>query len=146
MPHRILTEPIAAAAVFTASLTGWLTDKDWERLVGPWGGMLVSLCMVVVLLRHSAKRISKEDTERERRHQESMELQTKLGERLDKQNESMQAVAIESIKAQAKVTGAIERLDSNAQRMTLEFRELSDGLKVRPCQMQMRPMPVEREQ
>ena len=46
-----------AAPVLLASLTGWLSDKDWERLIGPWGGMLVSIAMLGFLLRHTASRM-----------------------------------------------------------------------------------------
>lgn len=133
-----------AAPVLLASLTGWLSDKDWERLIGPWGGMLVSIAMLGILLRHTASRMRKDDENRDKRHSESMAVQKALGERLDKQSEKLQEIAIESIKAQAKVAGAIERFDSNAQRLTVEFRELNDNLKQRPCQL--KPMPVARHE
>lgn len=120
-----------AAPVLLASLTGWLSDKDWERLIGPWGGMLVSIAMLAILLRHTATRMRKDDENRDKRHTESMQVQKELGERLDKQNEKLQEIAIEGIKAQAKVSSAIERFDANAQRMTIEFRELSDAIKMR---------------
>jgi hypothetical protein len=133
-----------AAPVLLASLTGWLSDKDYERLIGPWGGMLVSIAMLAILLRHTASRMRKDDENRDKRHAESMQMQTALGERLDKQNERLQEIAIEGIKAQAKVAGAIERFDSNAQRLAIEFRELNDSLKQRPCQLH--PMPVSRRE
>jgi hypothetical protein len=126
--HTIPADTLALASVFTASITGWLSDKDWERIVGPFGGLVVSLLMLLVLIRHSSARIKRDDEraahdreEREKCHQEAMKIQRELGKRLDSQGEKLMAITVESIKAQGKATVAIESVDRTMQHLTAEW-------------------------
>lgn len=132
MPHRMIhhapPDTLASFGIVFASLTGWLTDKDWERLVGPWGGMLVSLGMLLIILRHTAARQKHQDQQaeldrqdRERRHQEAIALQKENADKL-------MAITVETIKASGRATVAIERVDSTLQYLTAELEK-------RPCQV-----------
>lgn len=127
-PRIIPPDTIAIASVWTASVTGWLSDKDWERIVGPFGGLVVSLLMLLVLIRHSAARLRRDDErakhereERERRHVEAMAIQRALGERLDAQTERVMELTAESIKAQGKTALAIQSVDRTLQSLTAEW-------------------------
>lgn len=90
MTNPPLPPELAAAAVVVAGLTNWITDEDWDRLVGPWGGFLISLMLCALLLRHSAKRIRREDDrakedalERKTMHKESLEAMKETHSKFD---------------------------------------------------------------
>jgi len=107
----------AAATLVIASLTSWITKEDWDRLVGPWGGFLVSIILCALLLRHSAKRIKKEDErtakdneERERRHKESMEKQDHIAKRFEKITDGVNATNLEVAKVLLKLNNSCENL------------------------------------
>lgn len=120
---------IATAALATASLTGWLSDKDWERMIGPWGGLLISVFMLIILLRHSAKRIAKEDArsnedraERDRRHKEQLEVMRET-------NSKFESLHIRSMDTQLETAKALLKLSHS-------FDMLHEDVKARPCQPQ----------
>lgn len=141
-PLPVTPETLAGATVVMASLTGWLTDKDWERMVGPWGGLLLSVCMCGILLRHSAKRIKREDErselerqERERRHAESMALQRESHAKFETLHTRAMDAQLETAKALLKLSHSNERLH--------------DEMRGRPCHQaasrHLPPMPTEKE-
>ena len=127
---------LATAALATASLTGWLTDKDWERLVGPWGGLLISVGMLGILLRHSAKRIAKEDirsnedrAERERRHKEQIDVMRET-------HAKFESLHVRSMDTQLETAKALLKLSHSCEMLHGEMRG-------RPCQLrrELPPMP-----
>lgn len=132
MPHRITTT--IPADVFgmlaawlmapLASLTGWMSTEDWERIIGPFGGLLLSLAVSGIMLRlflHASKQ-SRADAEK--RHSESFALQERNSEKL------IQLTA-EGIKAQLAMAHAMSNL--------------KETLDERPCGItpknRMTPMP-----
>ena len=132
---------IATAALAIVSLTGWLSDKDWERMIGPWGGMLISLAMLVLLVRHSAKRIAKEDArsekeaaERERRHKEQLDA-------MKETHAKFESLHIRSMDTQLETAKALLKLSHSCEMLHSEMRG-------RPCQVTRRdipPMPTAQE-
>ncbi len=123
-----LTIP-AAATLIMASLTSWISKEDWDRLVGPWGGFVVSLMLCAILLRHSAKRIKKEDDrtasdnqERERRHQENMAKQTEIASKFEAVTERVTETQLETVKALLRLSHSCESLHNE--------------MRSRPCQKQ----------
>jgi len=108
-------------------------------MIGPWGGMLVSLIMLAIIIRHTAARqkhqyqqaeLDRQD--RDRRHSEAMAMQKDNAEKL-------MGITVESIKASGRATLAIERVDSTLQYLTQELEK-------RPCQLKNLPtMPTQKE-
>ena len=152
MPHRIITMSIPPntilEGILICGLALWKTssavflaiaDQDWSRLLGPQGFTVGLIFAVVVLwsngiLDRRAKekrdavaqikedeRREKEESAREKRHADLVST--------NKENaDSLKALTVESIKAQGKATHAVETMDRNIQRLTVELSE-------RPCQM-----------
>lgn len=131
------TPEIAAATLVIASLTSWITDEDWNRLVGPWGGFLVSILLCAILLRHSAKRIKREDqredermrreearaekesVERERRHKESIAAAEAAAAKYEGLTREVMAIQVETAKVMMRLSKSNEALHGE--------------MKVRPC-------------
>ena len=160
MPHRIILANISPSnffegfllygvAIWKASATVFLSiaDQDWSRLLGPQGltvGLIFAVCVLWTngILDRKAKekrdaiadekedeRRGKEEAARENRHAQLVAT--------NKENaESLKALTVESIKAQAKATHAVETMDKNIQRLTIELAD-------RPCQAKTfnKPMP-----
>jgi hypothetical protein len=124
-------------AIWFANITGFLTDKDWDRVVGPWGGMMISILAAAIMLRMYVKIQDQERKDKADRHREMMEALTGQVTKNDHLNERVMDLTAESIKAQARVVGAIERFDSNAQRLAIEVSNLSE--KVGNCQATRQP-------
>jgi hypothetical protein len=133
-PLPVTPETTAGIAVTLASITGWLSDKDWERMIGPWGGMMISVVMLGILLRHSAKRITKEDEraktdreERERRHSESLAAMRETHGKFEQLHTRAMDTQLETAKALLKLSHASEKLH--------------DEMRGRPCQTMRRELP-----
>jgi hypothetical protein len=142
MPHRFLTshilppESLAMLTLWCANLSGLISDKDWERAIGPYGGLLVSLLMLLVLIRHSAARIKKEDAraekdaaERERRHKEQLDAMASTHSKFEVLHTRQMDAQLETAKALLKLAHAQETLHSE--------------MRGRPCQVarHLPPMP-----
>ena len=103
-------------------------------MIGPWGGMLISVSMLVILLRHSAKRIAKEDErakvdreERERRHAESLAAMKETHVKFEVLHTRAMDTQLETAKALLKLSHANEKLH--------------DEMRGRPCQAVRRELP-----
>ena len=86
-----------------ATLTGWVSKEDWERLIGPFGGLILSLIVSGIMLRlflHSSKQ-SRADAEK--RHSETLALQERNSEKLTQ-------LTAEGIKAQLAMAHAMSNL------------------------------------
>ena len=125
-------EGVLLASIATAHgaqyFLGLLTETDWLKITGPHGFLFGSVIAVLVLWnsgrvreKNEQLRREKEEAAREQRHNQLVAT--------NKENaESLKALTVESIKAQAKSTHAIETMDRNIQRLTNELSE-------RPCQI-----------
>ena len=110
MPHRITTIPADVFGMLAAwlvqpvaTLTGWVSKEDWERIIGPFGGLLLSLVVSGIMLRlflHSSKQ-SRADAEK--RHSETLALQERNSEKLTQ-------LTAEGIKAQLAMSHAMSNL------------------------------------
>jgi type VI protein secretion system component VasK len=146
MPHRLIVAPlqnvlefaVVSLGVVVATVDGLIDDKSWERITGKSGALFV--LSVVLLVVWNANRLSgkraavREEARRkaeaadrraeaaatEVRHKETMAMQERNAQKL-------MDLTVENIKAGARATHAIESMDSNIVRLTME---LSD----RPCQ------------
>lgn len=128
----LLTLAVANGGKFIA---GIILDADWNKITGPHA-FLFGLVIAVSVLWNSGRvqekkenaRREKEESAREKRHNELVAT--------NKENaDSLKALTVESIKAQAKATHAVETMDKNIQRLTVELAD-------RPCQaIQFRPVP-----
>lgn len=119
---------IAAAGFAIASITSWITDEDWNRLVGPWGGFVLSILLCAILLRHSAKRIKREDqraesdnADRDRRHKESMDAQVAAAAKYEGLTREVMAIQVDTAKVMAQLAHSCESLHSE--------------MRSRPCQL-----------
>ena len=118
---------VLATAQGLQYLIGTITEADWLRFTGPHGFLFGAIIAIGVLWnsgrvreKNETIRRDKEELAREGRHSELVKT--------NKDNaESLIALTVESIKAQAKATHAVEKMDSNIQRLTVELSE-------RPCQ------------
>jgi hypothetical protein len=126
MTHPLSPE-IVGATVVIGGITSWITDEDFNRLVGPWGGFVVSIVLCAILLRHSAKRIKREDdraandaTERERRHQENLAKQSEIAVKFEAVTDKVTQTQLETVKA-------LLRLSHSNENLHAEMRS-------RPCQ------------
>ncbi len=144
MPYR---NTDLAAAACTASLFPALSDQDWARAIGPFGGLFVSLAMLAFFVFHAARRQRKDDArekaaderrekadaaaevrakeeaeEKERRHKEQLEFQERM------QNRVMDLVA-ESIKADMRVCQAINAMSKSNELVHVQLGELTDAIK-----------------
>lgn len=131
MPHRITTIPAdvfgllaAWLAAPIAAITGWIDNEDWDRIIGPFGGLILSLVVSGIMLRlflHSSKQ-SRADAEK--RHSETLALQERNSEKLTQ-------LTAEGIKAQLAMAHAVSNL--------------KETLDERPCSITPRnrinPMP-----
>ncbi len=86
MIHRIPTDCIALASVATATFSSTLalTETDWQRVLGPLGGYVLSLLMLLYFIgRDKAQTRERKTTEeaaeaaREKRHVEIVDLTVK---------------------------------------------------------------------
>jgi len=130
-----------SSAVFLA-----IAEHDWNRLLGPQGFTVGLIFAVVVLWSNGVlDRRAKEkrdaiaqDKEDQRREKEEAARENRHAQLVgtNKENaESLKVLTVESIKAQAKATHAVETMDKNIQRLTVELAD-------RPCQaIQFRPVP-----
>lgn len=148
MPHRIQFLPLAMNHFIEASIllvlavtqgfqyaVGMITEADWVKFTGPHGFLFGAIIAIGVLWnagrireKNESVRRDKEETAREGRHAELVAT--------NKENaESLKALTVEAIKAQGKATYAVEKMDSNIQRLTIELAD-------RPCQaVQFRQAP-----
>ena len=117
MIHR--TTDCAALAAFVA-VNAPITESDWSKLIGPYGGYFLSLIMLLLFIRRdnrnrkdATKRLESEELNRERRHKESLEIQRD-------NSKSLMELNIKQIEAQHAVSVAMTGL-------TQELRS-------RPCQ------------
>jgi len=110
MPHRLTSIPADVFGLLAAwlvaplaSITGWIDNEDWNRIIGPFGGLILSLVVSGIMLRlflHSSKQ-SRVDAEK--RHSETLALQERNSEKL------IQLTA-EGIKAQLAMSHAVSSL------------------------------------
>ena len=131
MPHRITTIPADVFGLLAAwlvapiaSITGWIDNEDWNRIIGPFGGLILSLVVSGIMLRlflHASKQ-SRADAEK--RHSETLALQERNSEKLTQ-------LTAEGIKAQLAMAHAMSNL--------------KETLDERPCGItpknRMTPMP-----
>jgi hypothetical protein len=148
MPHRIqflstamsyTVEGILLLSLAVANggkfLMGIIMDSDWEKITGPHA-FLFGLVIAVGVLWNSGRVQEKKENVRREREEAARENRHNQLVATNKENaESLKALTVESIKAQAKATHAVETMDKNIQRLTIELGE-------RPCQaIQFRPVP-----
>lgn len=121
---------IAAATLLVASLTSWITDEDWNRLVGPWGGFLVSIILCAILLRHSAKRIKREDdraekdnADRERRHQEALQAQVAAAAKYEGLTREVMAIQVDTAKVMMHLSKTNEALHEEMRSRPCQIRK-----------------------
>lgn len=122
---------IVAVSLFNASLFGLFSKEDWSRMTGPVSGLVVSILIMVVLFKHSANRIRKDDErarldrqDREERHKEAMQVQRDLMKKLEDKDERLMALTVEQMKAQGHATNAINSMDRNIQRLTIQLADM----------------------
>lgn len=151
MPHRINSMVYSftwlgefaflGLAAVVSGLNNIIDEQSWDRLTGRHGALFVMAIALLVFWnsnrlreKRDAKRQSiiesredarrkeeeilrqTENAAREDRHREAMELQRRNSDQLITLN-------AESIKAQAKCTHAIEAMDKNIQRLTMEISD-----------------------
>lgn len=133
MPHRILASDISLAVetILLGIVAGWhgmlavtefISEKDWARLLGEDGFKAALLIGLAVVWCRAEKA-------KDQRHKE---LVTALAARDTKDEARMEQfvnLSAESIKAQAKVVGAIEAFDKNSQRLAIRVEELADQIR-----------------
>jgi heme exporter protein D len=134
MPHRIATpswllHTVEGISLSALSFVAFISEQDWSRMLGPHGVAVVAILAVVALwvsgikeksamkkdieareAREEARR-TKEEESREKRHNESIQLQTANSDKLLE-------ITAENIKAQAKVTAALAFMDRSIQDLT----------------------------
>ena len=136
MPHRIhflstamgqTYEGLILAALALANGVSYalavISDADWDRITGPHGFLFGAVVAIGILWnagrvreKNESARRDKEEAAREARHAELVAT--------NKANaESLKALTVESIKAQGKATHAIETMDRNIQRLTIEVAD-----------------------
>lgn len=105
-----------------AGITSWIDDKDMERFIGPWGGLVISLLLCAVLLRHSAKRIRREDdrakedaAERKLMHQENLAA-------MEKTHSKFEAIIGRQMDCQLETAKAILKLSDSNNNLHSEMR------------------------
>ena len=115
-------------------LVGVISESDWQRITGPHA-FLFGLIIAVLVLWNSGrvreanekKRQERQEIlENERREKEEKARDDRHAELVKTQREnaeSLKALTVESIKAVAKSTHAIETLDRNIQRLTIATTE-----------------------
>jgi hypothetical protein len=131
-PH--IEPPLAAAAAIPPLVMAFFTPDDWQRFLGPLGGLALSIAMLGVMLAFARSRIKREDErarqdreDRDKRHKEQLdELRESRGDHKAAMQQIM-ALTAESIKAQGRSTVAVESVDRTLQYLTKE-------LECRPCQ------------
>lgn len=115
---------LGALSLYTGSV---IAESDWQKLIGPYGALFIA-CVVLTLTwsnnrrkeRREEARRDREEAKRDTRHDESMKLQKENWERIT-------ALTAENVNARLVSAGAIDRMSSSLQNLTIELRE-------RPCQ------------
>lgn len=117
MTHSPLPPELAGVAVITAGITNWISQEDWDRLIGPWGGFVISLLLCALLLRHSAKRIRREDdrakddaAERKAMHQENLEAMEKTHLKFENLSNRQMDTQLETVKALLTLSSSNDKL------------------------------------
>lgn len=117
MTNSVLPPELAGVAIVTAGITNWISQEDWDRLIGPWGGFVISLLLCALLLRHSAKRIRREDdrakedaADRKAMHQESLTAMEKTHTKFETLANRQMECQLETAKAILKMANASENL------------------------------------
>ena len=123
------TDVTALALFTTASIFNFFSESDWNRITGPFGGLVVSLAMLVLLVRHSAARIRKDDE----RHNESIAVQKLLIGKLDRQAEQHMELTKRCLESEKRTTVAIESVDSTLQLSASRMEDLTRELRSRTC-------------
>ena len=135
MPHRILTHPVSIAieAMFIGFVAAWhgcvavtefISEKDWGRLLGEDGFKAALLIGLAAVWCRSEKG-------KEQRHTEMVSALAARDRKDDARIEQFIQLSAETIKGQAKLTGAIQAFDSNAQRVYVQLSELTE--KINQC-------------
>lgn len=115
---------LGALSLYTGSV---IAESDWQKLIGPYGALFIA-CVVLTLTwsnnrrkeRREEARRDREEAKRDTRHDESMKLQKENWERIT-------ALTAENVNARLVSAGAIDRMSSSLQNLTIELKE-------RPCQ------------
>lgn len=122
-----MTNPVAILVSLSACNLALIADEYWNRFLGPHGVAVVSILAVLALWgqgiaksRQERSDRAKDESARERRHNEALSLQRENADKL-------MSLSAESIKAHAKSVQAIESFDRTIRNMTEELKD-------RPCQ------------
>lgn len=115
---------LGALSIYSGSI---LAESDWQKVIGPYGALFLA-CVILTLTwtnnrrkeRREEARRDREEEKRDRRHDESMKLQKENWERIT-------ALTAENVNARLVSAGAIDRMSSSLQGLTIELKE-------RPCQ------------
>lgn len=148
MPHRIhflsssisglieglllVTIALANGAQYVAAV---ITEADWLKITGPHGFLFGAIIAILVLWnagrvreKNETKRRDREEESREKRHAELVAT--------NKENaESLKALTVEGIRAQAKATAAQEKATEAVKDMDQSIQALARELSERPCQI-----------
>lgn len=116
---------LGALSIYSGTI---LAESDWQKVIGPYGALFLA-CVILTLTwtnnrrkeRREESRRDREEEKRDKRHEESMKIQ--------KENwEMITGLTAENIQARLISSGAIDRMSSSIQGLTLELKE-------RPCQI-----------
>lgn len=129
--HPKLLSPIAECVTLAAVtvyqgiayIGGIISDEDWSKITGPHGLVFVLIIGLLTLWIKSQRN----DVATERRHKEALSAQKENFELLMEMNttnaDGLKALTVESIKANMRCIGAIESMDKNIQRLTVEMED-----------------------
>lgn len=140
--HRIPSELAALAAVpITASTTSLVdvvtNDKLWTKLIGPFGGLMLSIVFLCIFLKKDStarkdrlaaeEKITKANEVREAKEEERRvaseakmdKRHTEMMEMAERQNKQLTALSVAGIRREAKTADAI--------------KDLANKLDERPC-------------
>jgi len=146
MPHRMSTDAAAVASAWTATLAPALSDQDWARAIGPYGGLFVSLVMLIFFVVHAVRRQRKDDLrektliaqreaeslasenrfklemeDRERRHNEQLKFQ-------ERQQDRVMELVAECVKSNARVCQAIDAVSKSNEIVHIRLGDLTDAV------------------
>jgi hypothetical protein len=133
MPHRIplVTNTVSffIELITLGLLTIWqgvetvgsiISEQDWNRITGPHGVAFIACAACMILWGSSVARDRKEDRRRraedearERRHAETIKLQSDNAE-------SLKALTVENAKTNMRVANAIHSLDQSIKTLVLQ--------------------------
>lgn len=153
MPHRIalaiLPPDIYASVVFwcagfvaflnrkSGAIPMTIEDKNWERLIGPFGALLLAVTAAVILLRMYLSSVKTTRNDKAAQHAEMVTALNAQTAKTDHLVSRLMDLTAEGIVARGKTDMAIDRIDSTLKRFSEIQEDCASELKAaigsRPC-------------